>query len=137
MKKQEKHMMSLTGQTLVEIIITMVVIGIISIPLAFMVLEHIKGTVQLEEYTIAINLARLEIEKVNNMAWTSIIPADFLPYSGYNNSYDVRRSVSYVQGSNATPESLKQIIVTVTKHNSTRVLARLITYIARNVNYGL
>ena len=123
------------GVTLIELIMTIVVVGVIFIPLSLLMMEQVQGTFQSETRITALNLARLEASRVNNTNYTSI-SSTFIPnYQGY--SYDLTRTVSYEQGGPATPESLKKIEISVTESGSADVLVELITYIARNITYGI
>jgi prepilin-type N-terminal cleavage/methylation domain-containing protein len=123
------------GFTLIELIMTIVVVGIAAIPLSLLLGKHTQSVFQSADYTMALNLARLEMEKANNLAYTNINSASFSNYGGYD--YDVTRAVGYAQGSALTPQSLKQVTVSVTRHGSPTVLFSLVTYIANNVSYGL
>ena len=123
------------GFTLIELILTIIVVGIAAIPLSLMVFQHIESVYTSEDYTLARNLARSDLELVNNTAYANILTATFLRYQGYN--YDLTRTVTFAQGSAASAESLKQITVSVTRHGSATVLLTLTTCIAKNVNYGL
>ncbi len=123
------------GFTLIELILTIILVGITAIPLSLMVFEHIESLYASEDYTLARNLARSELELVNNTAYVGILTAGFPNYQGYN--YDLIRTVTFVQGNAASAESLKRITVSVTKHGSAAVLLTLATYIAKNVSYGL
>ena len=53
--------------TLVELIITIIIVGIISIPLSLMLVQHVEGVFESTEQTVTINLARLEMERLKNM----------------------------------------------------------------------
>ena len=125
----------LKGFTLIELVMTIVVVGIMAVPLSLLVSQHTQSVFQSADYTAALNLARGEMEKVNNMAYANIASASFSNYQGYN--YDLNRTVAYVQGSAATAESLKQITVSLTQHGKVTVLLSLVAYIAKNVSYGL
>lgn len=120
--------------TLIELIMTIIVVGIAAIPLSLSISQHAESVFYSQDLTTAISLARFEMEKVNNMGYTSIVSANPI-YPGYN--YDLTRIVTYAQGNDASSESLKKIIVTVTKSGSSEALGSLITYIAKNVSYGL
>ncbi len=119
------------GFTLIELIMTIVVVGLIALPLSLSLTAQVQGTVQSGAYTTAINLARFEMEKVNNLAYANISSASFSNYNGY--AYNVTRTVTYAQGTASSTESLKQITVSVTQAGSATVLASLTTYIAKNV----
>ena len=122
------------GFTLIELIMTIVVVGIVAIPLSLLIASHVESATYSKDTTLAFNLARFEMEGVNNTAYTSITDDSFSNYQGY--SYDVDRAVDYVSGSDITPESLKEVTITVTRAGGGSVLATLVTYIARNVSYG-
>lgn len=114
---------------------TIVVVGLIAVPLSISLVEQVQGVTQSADYTAALNLARFEMERVNNLAYHSISKDSFSNYQGY--AYDIDRSVTYVEGNPGSPESLKQITVDVKKADSTTVLVSLVTYIAKNMSYGL
>ncbi len=121
---------------------TIVVTSIIAIPLSLLISQHMVSLFESRDHTMALNLARFEMERVNNMSYPnirydsiSIGSTSFVNYQGYD--YDVTRIVAYAQGSNATTERLKRITVRVTKHGSATVLVSLVTYIARNITYGI
>lgn len=120
------------GFTLIELVMTIVVVGIVSIPLSLLVGRHLQSTFKSGDYTTAMNLARFEMEKVNNMDYANI---------GNNSSsddgYDIIRTVTYAQGDAFSLESVKQVRVDVTKTGSPAVLFNLVTYLAKNVNYGI
>lgn len=123
------------GFTLVELIMTIVLIGITAVPLSLMVVQHIQSVYISHDYAVARNLARFEMEVVNNTAYASIASASFPNYRGYN--YDVNRNVTFAQGNSSSSESLKRVAVSVTRHGSAAALFNSVTYIAKNVNYGL
>lgn len=121
--------------TLIELIMTTIVVGIIAIPLSLLISQHLESVFQSQDYSAARNLARLEMEKVSNTDYAGISSVSFSNYEGYD--YDLARTVSYEQGGAADTENLKKISLTVTKHGKAEVLVRLVTYIAKNVSYGL
>lgn len=123
------------GFTLIELVMTIVVAGVIAIPLSLTISQYIKSVFKAQDYTMAANLARAEIERVNKMTYTSMVTASFTNYQGY--PYNVARTVTYIAGSSGSTNSLKQIVVSVTKSGSAEVLANFTTYFARNVSYGL
>jgi prepilin-type N-terminal cleavage/methylation domain-containing protein len=131
----EKRHCHKRGFTLIELVMTIVVAGIIAIPLSLTISQYIKSVFKAQDYTMAVNLARAEIERVNKMPYTSMVTASFTNYQGY--PYNVTRTVTYIAGSSGSTNSLKQIVVSVTKSGSAEVLANFTTYFARNVSYGL
>lgn len=124
-----------SGFSLIELIMTIVVMSIVSVPLSLLIGAHLESVFVSEDEAMAQNLARFEMEKVNNMNYANVTSANFSNYQGYQ--YDLVRTVSYVQGNGAAAESLKKITVDVTKSNGTKVIAGLITYLAKNVVYGI
>jgi prepilin-type N-terminal cleavage/methylation domain-containing protein len=121
--------------TLIELIMTMVVMGVVAVPLSLLLSQHTQSVFQSADYTTALNLARLEMEKVNNTAYASINSASYTNYSGYD--YDLTRTFIYAYGTAMSAQSVKKILVSVTKHGSATELFSLVTYIAKNVNFGL
>ena len=125
------------GFTLVELIMTMVVVGIVSIPLSFLVIGHMESIVVSSDMTIALNLARFEMEIVNSSAYTDILIGTFVNANNPNSDYDVTRIVTYEQGDDLSAESLKRITVQVTRAGDADVIISLVTFIARNITYGV
>ena len=123
------------GFTLIELVMTMIIVSIVSIPLSLLIGAHIESVFLSERDVMAENLACHEMEKVNNMTYANIATASFSNYEGY--AYDLTRTVTYVQGDGASVESLKKIQVEVKKAGETNVIARSVTYLAKNVAYGI
>lgn len=114
---------------------TIVVVGIVSIPLSLLVCEYIRSVFNSADNTLARELARFEMEKVNNTSYAGISSANTSNYEGY--TFDIVRTVTYAQGNAGSAESLKKIVVDAKKSGSAAILASLITYIAKNVGYGI
>lgn len=114
-----------------------VILGIVAVPLSLLIAEYVEDVFYSQGLTEAANLARYAMEVLNNTAYAniSIGTAVLNNYQGYN--YDLTETVSYAQGSGASAESLKQIVIVVTRAGSATTLVRLVTYIAKNVAYGL
>src|SRR3989338_8629985 len=123
------------GFTLIELVMTMIIVSIVSIPLSLLIGAHIESVFVSERDAVAANLVRYEMEKVNNMTYANIATASFSNYEGY--AYDLTMTVTYVQGNGASVESLKKIQVEVKKAGETNVIARSVTYLAKNVAYGI
>lgn len=121
--------------TLIELIMAIVVVGIIALPISIILSKHVQSVFVSQDYTTALNLARLEMEQVLNTSYASINSASFNNYQGY--AYNLNRTVTYAQGNAGSAESLKLIIISVTKAGSATVLVTLKTYIAKNVTLGL
>lgn len=122
--------------TLIEIIVTITILGIIMAPLGLMGLEYMKGIARSRDLGVAQNLAKLEMAKVNNLAYIDITLVD-----GYDNTtvnyegfpYSLQRTVNYVAGSS---NNLKQVQTRLYRGSDTSdLLAGLITYVA-SVSYG-
>lgn len=114
---------------------TIIVVTVTAIPLSQVVFQHIEGAFDSEKFTIARNLARSEMERVNNLLYANIVNANFPNYDGYN--YDITRTVSYAAGRASSAESLKKIVIAVNKSGDPQVLESLVTFIAKNVGYGI
>ena len=126
------------GFTLVELIMTVVVVSIVAVPLSLLISQHLESVLQSQDYTLAVTLARLDMEKVNNLSYDNVDSVPFTPYPGYN--YDIGRDVVCLQGNyvdGVSGESLKKITVEVRRTGSSQVLVSLVTYLAKNVAYGL
>jgi len=123
------------GFTLIELIMAIVVIGIISLPISITLSKHVQSVFVSQDYSTALNLARLDMEQALNTDYNSLGSASFSNYQGY--AYDLDRTVNYAQGNWWSPESLKLVVVSVTKAGSADALVTLKTYIAKNVTSGL
>jgi len=136
--------------TLVELVITISLTAILGIPAGILFSEHLNGALRARDYTVAMSLARAEMERldslndfchvdltVNSPAGTTISP-----YQGY--PYALTRAVWCQTGncaSNcATPSNanngIKRIEIRVTKIGSTENRATLVTYRTEYVLFG-
>lgn len=123
------------GFTLIELVITIALLGIILIPLGLISLEFMWGIVHSRDSGIAQGLAKIEMAKINNLIIDN--PSDPTLAVGYDNittnydglgyPYGVRRSIS-----NGPVANLKQIQVRVypSSDTSQNFLVNLITYLA-------
>lgn len=119
--------------TLIELIMTIVVVGVVALPIANTLFEHIQSVFISHDYTVALNLARLDMETVINTAYADIAGAslsNYQGYSGYNLSRSVDEETSGAQG-------YKIISISITKSGSADALATLKTYITKNITWGL
>jgi len=121
--------------TLIEIVMTIVVLGIIAVPVGIMSIEYMQSIAYSREIVIAEGLAKTEIAKINNLSYSDVTLADAYDntnanYEGY--TLDVRREVDYVAGSS---NNLKNVIVTVYRGGTTTLLAKVVTYVA-SVSFG-
>ena len=108
---------------------TIVIVGIISIPLSLLLVQHVESTFQSHDYTGAIQLARDEIERVKNTNYDSINNLSFT-----SDDYLITRTI---QETSTPPEGLKQVRVDVQRSGSLNILYTLFTNIARNVSICL
>jgi len=123
------------GLTLIELIMTILVIGIIALPISITLSKHVQSVFISQDYTTALNLARLDMEEVINTDYASIASASLSNYKGYD--YDLSRTVIYAQGGAGTAESLKLVTISVSRAGSPTDLVTLKTYIVKNVTIGL
>ena len=118
--------------TLIELIMTIVVVGIVALPLSVTLSKHVQSVFVSQDHTLALDLARFEMEKVLNTAYASISSATTNNYQGY--TYDVATTVTEtVSGAQA----YKLVSISVTKSGSATVLVTLKNYIVKNVTWGL
>jgi prepilin-type N-terminal cleavage/methylation domain-containing protein len=125
------------GFTLIELVMTMVVMTAIAIPTALLLGAHIENMFWINEGNFAANLARLEMERVRVMNYNNITSATLANYLGYN--YDVIRTVSVQDPLDALGtdmEEMKEVKVFVRKAGSTKDLMTMVTYITKNVANG-
>jgi prepilin-type N-terminal cleavage/methylation domain-containing protein len=135
MHKQKSVYSQKNAFTLIELVMTIVVLGIISIPLSFAVSANIQSVFLSEFRTSAMHWARFDIERVKNMAYDNIVNASWTNFLG--SGYNITRTVTFVQGDATSAESLKKIVVEVNKQGDTKVLARMAMYSAKNVSFGI
>lgn len=144
------------GLTLVELVITISLAAIIGIPTGILLSEHLTGALRARDYTVAMSLARREMERLdslNNFCHTDLdvtapSPPPLVGYwPGY--PYDLTRIVQ-CQAGDCTSQSpgtchsppanarngIKRIELRVTKSGSTEVQARLVTYRTKYVLFG-
>ena len=123
------------GFTLIELIMTIVVISIVVIPSVVFLTESIRGTFKSEDVISAVNLARMEIEKTNNMAYTDIAAEDFTDYEGYH--YDLSKEVAFIEGAPPPASGVMEIRIGVYSAgnlgDAQELLTTVVTY---RSNYG-
>jgi len=127
-----------SGITLIELIMTMVVIGVVVIPSAVFLAESIRGVFRAEDTVAATNIARMEMERLYNLSYDSVALAvgtdTTLNYQ--NTLYDLRciKTQTTTNG-----ESIKQVIIEVypagLAGNANYLLTKLISYRTENVLY--
>lgn len=111
---------------------TIVVVGIVALPIAITIAKQVQSVFVSQDYTIALNLARFEMEHNINTAYANIVSATTNNYQGY--AYNVSTTVSEVVSG---AQAYKVITVSVTKSGSATILVTLKNYIVKNVTWGL
>ncbi len=122
------------GFTLIELVLTFVLVGLTAIPLSLTVVAQMEALRESADLTAAADLGRLEMERVRMLDFDRIVSAVFPRYGG--GGYDVVRTVSYLYGGRRSAEALKKVRVEVRPTGKTRTLAVFITYYAKNAGYG-
>jgi len=125
-----------SGFTLIEIIITIVVIAIFVSGTALVFHQIIEGSMFSGDLIEGLNLARREMSKVINLSYDGDATLD----DGYDvntmnydsSGYDLNRKVDIVAG---TSDNLKKVEVTVYPTGKTNQLVKLATYVA-DVSFG-
>ena len=125
-----------SGFTLIELIVTIVVLGLVLIPLGLMGIEYMNAIVYSRDSGVAGNLVKVEMAKVNNLAY-----GDATLASGYDSTtsnyegypYDLRRQINSVPGYGT---DLKEVQIWVYPPGETsNQLAHTVTYLA-DVSFG-
>ena len=136
MKLLKFHRTLCKGFTLIELIMTILIVGVIAVPLSLFLIQNIEGVFRSKEYTLVMNLARLEMERVNNLPYNRITTTAFPNYEGYN--YDVDRQVRIFPSTLPVPANveLKEVRVTVRRPRQATSILSLITYVTDFNGYG-
>lgn len=121
--------------TLVETVMAIVLLAIIAVTIGIFITQQMQSVVWSKQYAIALNLARLEMETVNNLTFASISSLNTNNYDSYG--FDVIRTVTFAAGTSLTAESLKLVVIEVRLSGSATTLVTLKTYIAKNISIGL
>lgn len=116
-----------------ELVMTMVIVGLTAVPIAFTVGSYIQSADRARKETIVLNLARMEMERCQLLSFNTLESATFVDYEGQG--YTVVRDVVMMESQGA--ERLKSLSVTVTDPSTGESLVNLITYVARQVSYGV
>ena len=151
------------GFTLMELILVISLAMVIGIPVGKLLAEHLTGAIRARDYTVGMNLARWEMERLDsldsatgldnangfchlNLNLTSLTPSPINNYwPGY--PYALTRIVQCQVGdctsnncaswnSNGN-NGIKRIELWVTKMGSGEPVATLVTYRTKYVRYGL
>jgi len=143
------------GLTLVELVVTIILTAIIGIPVGILLAEHLSGALRARDYTVAMNLARREMERLDS--WNNFCHADLnltagTPAPNPDPAYVVTRivgcqtpasscacSCSGTCGSGAPTSArndVKRVETRVTKSGSGEQLASLVSYRTKYVLFG-
>lgn len=129
------------GLTLVELVLTIAVAGIIGVPTGLILGEQLFSAMSSRDSTLATQLARYEMELLDSQNnFFTLQSATFANYQG--SVYTLTRTVTCLTTpptcTSGAPgnQGMKQIQVTVTKTGSTSPLAQLISYRTKCVCFG-
>ncbi len=141
------------GMTFIELIIAIALTAIVGLPIGMVLAELLQGGLRARDVTVAMNLARYELERLDSLraasssgdacvAELSVGSVTLPSYQGY--PYDVIRSItcqtspasSCTSCTNLTVNGVKRIEITVRRPGATQVLATLVTYRAKYVRFG-
>jgi len=128
------------GWTLVELVITVGLTGLLAVPLGTFFAELVRGSLEDQEQALVLNLARMQLEEVNSLPYGSVVTIPTLSsYQAF--PYDVTRQVatqSPTDGSSAA--AMKRVTVRVfpggADQAATPPLVTVITYRANGVTSG-
>ena len=135
---------------MVELALTIGLLGIIGIPTGLLLHQHMWAALGSQDSVVATQLAQYEMEYLDSFNDFFTSPAIDCPsgrpvttviplYKGY--PYDLTRQVSCVLGeccsTATTQQGVKRLQVTVTKAGSSDPLARLISYRTKHVLFGM
>lgn len=125
------------GYTLIELIMTIVIMGILVAVISQAYSGIIRATFQNSDIEKEINLARVESSVCQSISYTDVTLAngyDNTNSNYLNSGYSLRRQVLYLEGNDATSQSLKKITISVTRPDGLIGLTS-VTYRAKNVNW--
>jgi len=116
------------GVTLIELVMAMVILAVIAIATAVMIGAQIQGMAESSDLTAAGNAARLEMGKLHNTLYSSIVDG-----SSVDGFYTVSWIVTET-GSGLLAR--KDITMTVKRAGSSAVLLTIYGSIANNITYA-
>jgi len=132
------------GLTLVELVITIALAAILCVPAGILLSEHLKGALDARDYTVAMSLARQEMERLDslndffaspdlNIGTTSGTVSGF---PAYTRTVTISCLVGNCTNPGTGSQGVKQITVVVTKTGPSDVLATLVSYRTKHVFFG-
>jgi prepilin-type N-terminal cleavage/methylation domain-containing protein len=146
MKNSPHRQVTSSGFTLIELVITIIIVAITSIPISLMLLQYMEGLFSEENLTYSSQLIRLETERITNyycgakyddLAAGTYTPdniislSDFWDPAGRDYPRKVEIEVTYEGGDANSDESLKRITVRVFDYNND-LIDKGVTFLARN-----
>ncbi len=123
--------------TIIELIMTISVLGMTLVPLGGLSIEYMRSIVYSRDLGVVQGLAKLEMSKINNLAFNDPSLAEGTDTFSYNYEgypYDLRRSVSFVSGFNNTLKEVRIRAYPLGKDYDQ--LIQIITYIT-DVDFGV
>jgi prepilin-type N-terminal cleavage/methylation domain-containing protein len=117
------------GVTLVELIMAMVILSVVALPMGSMIGAQIQGMMDSTDFTTAGNLARGEMERLNNIPYASITNN-----SSVSGSYTVSWTVATAAGGGGAAR--KDITMTAKRTGTTPAVVTLYGTVANNVTYA-
>ncbi len=136
------------GLTLVELVITISLTAILSIPVGILISEHLTAAIRTRDVMVAMNLARYEMERLDSLndffaaPDLNIVSTTVQNYQGF--PYTMVRAVDCLVGDCTsiltTSQGVKRIRITVFKPTDSNPLATqmatVVTYRAKHVLFG-
>ena len=124
------------GITLIELIVTIVLLAIVILPTAKLFQQLVETMNYCNNKAMANNLLRNEMSLINNLSFSGPALTDgydntTADYEGYG--FNLRRQVNIVTGTN---NAIKRVVVGLTHPSTSAVIAQAATYVAQNVSFG-
>lgn len=131
------------GLTLIELVLTIGLMGVLGIAMGLLLGEQLQATVMAHDSTLAMQLARAELERLdalNNFFAPELAVGTTTTPNYAGSPYTLTRAVSCLAGNcrsqRLASQGLKQIRVSVSPAGSKAILAALVTYRAKDVSFG-
>lgn len=128
------------GLTLVELVITISLAGILGVPVGMLLSEQLNGALKARDYTVGMNLARQEMERLDSLNDFFVLAsqsASAVPgFPAYTRTVTVTCSFGNCTSTGVGSQGGKRVEVVVTKTGSSDPLARLVTYRTKHVQFG-
>lgn len=131
---------SLTGLTLVELIITISLTAIVSVPVSLLLSRQLGAALGARDTSIGMQLARAEMERLDSLndffAIASQAAAPVPGFPAYTRSVTVACLLGNCVNTGTGSQGVKRITIVVTKTGSTNPFATLVTYRTKHVFFG-